>query len=152
MTVTQFLRLILTISSRTNQIRVDAWRSTYTSSKFGEKFFKIKTKLLKLNDLKLCSGMEGRMKRGEMGGGAIFGQNIWVNIAIILGLYFFSSIIGNSSRSQQLVDTVQGSESLAGPRGLLEAYKLDIAVICRGLLHYQLEDLSLCTPAFSKVS
>ena len=36
------------------------------------------------------------MKRGEMGGGAIFGQNIWVNIAIILSLYFFSSIIGNA--------------------------------------------------------
>ena len=91
------------------------------------------------------------MKRGEMGGGAIFGQNIWVNIAIILGLYFFI-YYWECSRSQQLVDTVQGSESLAGPRGLLEAYKLDIAVICRGLLYYQLEDSSLYTPAFSKVS
>ena len=69
------------------------------SQPFGEKFFKIKTKLLKLNDLKLCSGMEGRMKRGEMGGGAIFGQNIWVNIAIILGLYFFHLLLGMLSLS-----------------------------------------------------
>ena len=65
---------------------------------------------------------------------------------------FFFIYYWECSRSQQLVDTVQGSESLAGPRGLLEAYKLDIAVICRGLLYYQLEDSSLCTPAFSKVS
>ena len=48
----QFLRLILTLSAITNRIRVDARRSTYTSSKFGEKFSKIKTRLLEVNDLK----------------------------------------------------------------------------------------------------
>ena len=91
------------------------------------------------------------MKRGEMGEGAIFGQNLG-EYRNNFGFIFFFIYYWECSRSQQLVDTVQGSESLAGPRGLLEAYKLDIAVICRGLLYYQLEDSSLYTPAFSKVS
>ena len=75
----QFLRLILTLSAITNQIRVDARRSTYTSSKFGEKFSKIKTRLLEVNYLKTLQWNGGKDEVGINGGRGNLGQNIWVS-------------------------------------------------------------------------
>ena len=82
---TQFLRLILTLSAITNQIRVDARRSTYTSSKFGEKFSKIKTRLLEVNYLKTLQWNGGKDKVGINGGRGNLGQNIWVNSKVNRG-------------------------------------------------------------------
>ena len=72
----QFLRLILTLSAITNQIRVDARRSTYTSSKFGEKFSKIKTRLLEVNYLKTLQWNGGKDEVGINGGRGNLGQNM----------------------------------------------------------------------------